>query len=71
MAPGRFAPKPVPPGTTPPGHFAQNFEGDCSLQSSGTFRSKTNLRVNSPIFHNIHVYSLKIKFGDTVSFLEQ
>ena len=49
-APGRFAPKPVPPGTIPPGHFAQNFERDCSLQSSGTIRSKTNLRVNSPIF---------------------
>ena len=50
MAPGRFAPKPVPPGTIPPGHFAQNFERDCSLQSSGTIRSKTNLRVDSPIF---------------------
>ena len=49
-APGRFAPKPVPPGTIPPGHFAQNFERDCSLQSSGTIRSKTNLRVDSPIF---------------------
>ena len=49
-APGRFAPKPVPPGTIPPGLFAQNFERDRSLQSSGTIRSKTNLRVDSPIF---------------------
>ena len=49
-APGRFAPKPVPPGTIPPGLFAQNFERDCSLQSSGTIRSKTNLRVDSPVF---------------------
>ena len=49
-APGRFASKQVPPGTIPPGHFAQNFERDCSLQSSGTIRSKTNLRVDSPIF---------------------
>ena len=72
-APGRFVPKPVPPGTIPPGHFAQNFERHCSLQSSGTIRSKTNLRVESPIFiiYKSHVYSLKIKFGDTVSFLEQ
>ena len=50
VAPGRFAPKPVPPGTIPPEHVAQNFERDCSLQSSGTIRSKTNLRVDSPIF---------------------
>ena len=64
---GRFAPKPVPPGTIPPGHFAQIFERDCSPQSSGTIRSKTNLRVDSPIFI-IYVYSLKIKFGDTVGF---
>ena len=49
-APGRFAPKPVPPETIPPGLFAQNFERDCLLQSSGTIRSKTNLRVDSPIF---------------------
>ena len=49
-APGRFAPKPVPPETIPPGHFAQNFERDCSLHCSGTIRSKTNLRVDSPIF---------------------
>ena len=70
-APGRFAPKPVPPGTIPPGHFAQNFERDCSLQSSGTFRSKTKFTGRFTHFHNTHVYSLKIKFGDTVSFLEQ
>ena len=57
-APGRFAPKPVPPGTIPPGHFAQNFERDCSLQSSGTIRSKTNLRVDSPIF-KIYMYIYK------------
>ena len=25
-APGRFAPKPAPPGTIPPGLFAQNFD---------------------------------------------
>ena len=50
MAPGRFAPKPVPPGTIPAGHFAQKFGRDCSLQSSGTICSKTNLRVDSPIF---------------------
>ena len=54
MAPGRIAPKPVPPGTIPPGHFAQNFERDCSLQRSGTIRSKTNLRVDC-YFHNIYV----------------
>ena len=47
---GTVRSKPVPPGTIPPGHFAQNFERDCSLQSSGTIRSKTNLRVDSPIF---------------------
>ena len=50
LAPGRFAPKPVPPGTIPLGHFAQNFEQDCSLQNSGTIRSKINLRVDSTIF---------------------
>ena len=50
MAPGRFAPKPVPPGTIPPGLFAQKFERDFSLQNSGTIRSKTNLRVDSSIF---------------------
>ena len=54
-ASGRFAPKPVPPGTIPPGLFAQNFERDCSLQSSGTIRSKTNLRVDLPIFI-IHMF---------------
>ena len=71
MAPGRFAPKPVPPGTIPPGHFAQNFERDCSLQSSGTIRSKTNLRVDSPNFViNMYIHK-KIKFEDTISFLEQ
>ena len=70
-APGRFAPKPVPPGTIPPGHFAQNLERDCSLQSSETIRSKTNFRVDSPIFIRYRYIHLKTKFGDTVSFLEQ
>ena len=50
LAPGWFALKPVPPGTIPLGNFAQNFERDCSLRSSGTIRSKTNLWVDSPIF---------------------
>ena len=67
-APGRFAPKPVPPGTIPPGHFAQNFERDCSLQSSGTIRSKTNLRVDSPIFIK---YVYIHKKSSTVSCLVQ
>ena len=50
LAQGRFAPKPVHPGTIPLGNFAQNFERDCSLKSSGTIRSKTNLRIDSSIF---------------------
>ena len=58
LAPGQLAPKPVPPGTIPPRHFAQNFERDCSLKSSGTIRSKTNLRIDSPIFI-IYIYILK------------
>ena len=51
MAPGLFAPKPVPPGTIPPGQFAQNFERDCSLINSGMVRSKSFLRVDSPILN--------------------
>ena len=55
--------------------------------SSGTFRSKFRTGLFAPKkwddshqskftgrfthFHNIHVYSLKIKFGDTVKLLEQ
>ena len=70
-APGRFAPKSVPPGTIPPGLFAQKFERDCSLQNSGTIRSKTNLRVDSPIFIIYMYINKKIKFGGTVRFLGQ
>ena len=36
MAPGRFAQKPVPPGT-------QNFKRDCSHKIIGKVRSKFNL----------------------------
>ena len=42
-APGRFAQKPVPPGTIRLGRFAQNFERDCSHNITGTVRSKFNL----------------------------
>ena len=43
MTPGRFAQKPVPPGTIRLGRFAQNFERDNSLKITGTVRSKFNL----------------------------
>ena len=43
MAPGRFAQKPVPPGTIRLGRFAQNFERDCSHKFTGTIRTKLKL----------------------------
>ena len=41
-AAGRFAQKPVPPGTIRLGWFTQNFERDCSHNITGTVRSKFN-----------------------------
>ena len=39
-APGRFAPKPVPPGTIPPGHFAQISNGTVRSKVVGRFAPK-------------------------------
>ena len=38
------------PGTIRPGRFAQKTERDGSRKKTGTFRSKSNLEVDSPIF---------------------
>ena len=50
-APGRFAQKPVPPGTIRLGRFAQNFERDCSHKLTGTVRSKFNLLGQFSLFN--------------------
>ena len=50
-APGRFAQKPVPPGTIRLGLFAQNFERDCSHKITGTVRSKFNLLGQFSLFN--------------------
>ena len=55
------------------------FLWDISLKiSNGTIRSKVvgrfapkQITGRFTHFHNMHVYLLKIKFGDTVSFIEQ
>ena len=51
MAPGRFAQKPIPPGTIRLGRFAQNFERDCSHKITGTVRAKFNLLGQFSLFN--------------------
>ena len=50
-APGRFAQKPVPPGTIRLGRFAQNFERVSSHNITGTVRSKLNLLEQFTLFN--------------------
>ena len=63
MAPGRFAQKPVPPGTIRLGRFApQIFERDCSHKFTGTIRTKLKLLGQITIFKASNQKKYEVQF---------